>query len=900
MNLIRKILPILLTSILIVAIVYGFFWFKLRHSKSISHEQVIPANTVGFLSTNNFHQLSSTLRNHNSIWTNFLTYKKMESVNQHIEMIDSLSRIYPGVDALIKGRLIISLNRTANNFSLLFAVSSPEHNATEQLLKLFSTPSEIEKRKFENVTIYDIVFNDPKLLEKLSFYEHGGLLVFSPDKELLENSVRFMNSGKIITDNPGLKRLYTTTGKDANANIYINYPEAEKFTDKILRPEDAAFLHSFADWSAFDMDIKEDYFSLNGFTGTRDTLFQYLDLFKNQEAKSSSILEIIPANVEFFQLFTFSDNPTFLKKIKEHSFTGNHLIVDRDLINHEVDIQSEMREIIAGECGRLSVPGNYKYFIIKTKGKGLTVNAIKGWLHKLKDIEDNDLSSIESTYKIDRVNEVKVYKSPVLNLPAQVFGKLSGPGNYQYFTFSGNNMVFGESGEALKEFAYQNILGKTITADEYFKEMSNHFSSKSNVFLYANPSLLSGPISSALLPETALKINQNLENWKRFDAFSFQSTSAEDLHYFHVFVHFSHHLRKYVNTVWQRKLESGCSFKPAIVINHNTNEKEIFVQDKTDNIYLISNAGSILWRLHIDGPILGEVKQIDFYRNGKLQYLFNTKNKIYLLDRNGNNVESYPVSLRSPATTGLSLFDYDNNGEYRIFVPVEDLNIYLYDKYGKIISGWRFRGTDHPVNQPVSYLRSGSKDYIIARDLNRIYLLDRRGKHRVKISKHIEYSQNNPLYFIKNQIFATDTSGSVFKIELNKNVDKLFETNSGADHYFIPSDLDNNRKTEFVFASNNKLIVYDYFGKVIFSEKFPEKISFPPVIYEFSRNDKKIGVVIGKSNKIYLYNNDGSLYNGFPLQGSGMFSISSFPQLKARFNLIVGNNDNFLYNYSVQ
>ena len=51
---------------------------------------------------------------------------------------------------------------------------------------------------------------------------------------------------------------------------------------------------------------------------------------------------------------------------------------------------------------------------------------------------------------------------------------------------------------------------------------------------------------------------------------------------------------------------------------------------------------------------------------------------------------------------------------------------------------------------------------------------------------------------------------------------------------------------------------------------------------------------------IYLFNNDGSVYKGFPLKGTTLFSISSFPDLKGRFNLIVGNNDNFLYNYSVQ
>jgi hypothetical protein len=64
----------------------------------------------------------------------------------------------------------------------------------------------------------------------------------------------------------------------------------------------------------------------------------------------------------------------------------------------------------------------------------------------------------------------------------------------------------------------------------------------------------------------------------------------------------------------------------------------------------------------LEGPIMGSVQQLDFYKNGKLQYLFNTAEKIHLIDRNGNYVERYPIALRSPATSPLALFDYERTG----------------------------------------------------------------------------------------------------------------------------------------------------------------------------------------------------------------------------------------------
>ena len=52
--------------------------------------------------------------------------------------------------------------------------------------------------------------------------------------------------------------------------------------------------------------------------------------------------------------------------------------------------------------------------------------------------------------------------------------------------------------------------------------------------------------------------------------------------------------------------------------------------------------------------------------------------------------------------------------------------------------------------------------------------------------------------------------------------------------------------------------------------------------------------------KIYLINNDGTLYKGFPLDGNTLFSIGYLEGAGGEFNLIVGGSNNFLYNYSVQ
>lgn len=124
-------------------------------------------------------------------------------------------------------------------------------------------------------------------------------------------------------------------------------------------------------------------------------------------------------------------------------------------------------------------------------------------------------------------------------------------------------------------------------------------------------------------------------------------------------------------------LDTVASIKPFFFTNHTTGAKEIFIQDMKNNTYLINAAGRVLWKVPLTERIFGNIYMIDYFRNGKYQLLFSGRNFIHILDRNGNYVERYPVKLRSPATNSLSLFDYDNNMNYRLFIAGEDKMIDL-------------------------------------------------------------------------------------------------------------------------------------------------------------------------------------------------------------------------------
>ena len=120
-----------------------------------------------------------------------------------------------------------------------------------------------------------------------------------------------------------------------------------------------------------------------------------------------------------------------------------------------------------------------------------------------------------------------------------------------------------------------------------------------------------------------------------------------------------------------------------------------------------------------------------------------------------------------------------------------------------------------------------------------------------------------------------------------------------SNHYFDYQDINADGFKDYIFLDKNKLDVFKQDGSEIFDYKFDKNIDSSPVYYYFSYDDRKLGVVSKTTNEIFLFNSNGSIYEGFPLKGNTPFTIGYLGDSRSQFNLIVGTQYNFLYNYSV-
>lgn len=892
-SLIRRIISIVLIAGLIVAIIFGFLWFRLnKHSRMDAHE-AIPPEFAFCLEAPDYSRLSSALQNHSNIWKEFHAYSTVEQLDSLMHDMDSLYRNSEDVKRLIEGNVLVSVYPGDEKVDYLFVLNSPDRHATDEVLKRIDQETDIDKEKFEDVILYSLDFPQ-RIPDLLLFTETKGLFILASSEELLKKSVLQINHGQNVFRSEKYQKIRSTLGSDVEAHLYVSFDELEQLTAKVIRENKIPDLTGFTSSAALDVEIKPDQLLFNGFSKVSDTVFQQLSLFSGQDPVEQALFTVIPSTVVYFKWLGVSNSQQFEENMgKDNSWQAD---------NHK--FREIFYSVFSGQASEIVIRKGANDFsklaIVSVKSKGQAENILGDYFQKeYPGQKKSETITIAENYSVE------AYKIPFQGIENAMFNDLLQEAEYTWYSFYDNHLVLAKTISDLKEFVYLNSLGKTLDNDDYFQGLKDNFSSRSNLFIYFDPSQYYPEIMEILKPGTRSVIERHSDSWKKLNVVGFQNTVADDLNYFRLFINYTGKIREYVNTVWERKLEANLSMKPTVVLNHNNNEKEIFVQDRKNIIYLINNSGGIIWKQSIDGPILGKVYQMDYYGNGKLQYLFNTENKIYLIDRNGNNVDKFPVNLREKASAGLTLFDYDNNRNYRIPVPTVDRDILMYDKNGDIVSGWRFRRADQVIKFPVDHYRIGNKDYIVARDEFNLYILDRRGRKRVKPSEQIDFSVKNPVFFLSGstgteRLIASDKTGNVYAFFFDGTVRKIMEQEMSDDHFFVPSDINGDRRAEYIFMDSTRLQVFDGSSELIFSEIYPEDISLPPVIYSFSTADKKIGIVASESERIYLLNNDGSLYQGFPLQGSSLFSISSFPGLKDRFNLLVGNNDNFLYNYSVK
>lgn len=784
------------------------------------------------------------------------------------------------------------------------------------------------EKAYGNYTITEVtsLSTGPKL-----FYSFGNdFFLASPASILVEEVLRQFATPGIMKDPYFREVNVAASGQDFS--LFVNHAalgglftriftrSVTERTDEFnavsrIQPLAAAgpFLR-FAGWSRFGIRWQDDQITLKGHSGANDSLNHFLAVFQDQQPVRTRAEEILPRNTSWYCSYTFSGKDAFFDRLESY-FTHASTYYQREERmkrfdqGFRTDVRTDFREAVRSELmvATSVIPVNSAekttYFLIQTAGRSAgeeLLQKLMGNYAARREITPDQLTIEMSLPNGDRYT---AYRFPYPSFPGLWIGTPFSVAEANFVAVYNDLMVFCNTEQGLLDYLRHRTAGTTLDKEVHARQSLLPGSARANIHLFTDVNRLFGIRTELLAPSFLTQVDHHEELVRKAATIRWQVSREKGSYLHSLAVSLRSPSADNGHALWQTALGSALRTNPFLVINHNDRStREVIFQDQLNQVSLVSGNGHVRWTLPLQEPVLGEIHQIDVLRNGKLQYLFNTRDKLYLIDRNGNTVAPFPIRFPAPATNGVAVFDYDRNRNYRYFVAGEENRIFAYDQNGKTLTGWKFTKSNAPVTTPMQYFRVNGKDYIAVRDESTVYFLNRQGEQRIDIPEAVQLSAN-PLSLIGDRdpkFVGTAPDGRVHYFYPDGKHEVTGKQGFNATHFFVADDLDGNGTADFVFVDGNTLTVIDENGKRMFSKRIGNSVLSAPGIYSFTNQLKKVGVTSASDNEIYLFDPAGKLHSGFPLHGNSVFSIGKMSDSSDALNLIVGSADGMLLNYQLQ
>jgi len=760
--------------------------------------EFVPENTFAIIKSNSLTSLKNDVQNNT-----FLKGFSKTDIHQFLsENTHFLEYLQP------KSEVLFVFSENADS-TFSFSLITQYH---EQLFKTDSIADvKVETLTKENSSVQKITISDDEIYTAVV----NNVFVMSASMPFLENLIARQRNKS--TQNPVLQQIYTTSQNKA-LTLFIKTGKIPLWLGDAMG-ETTTMLSRFSSWMAVDADILPGEIKLSGITLSQDTIPQLMDVFKGTVPQKNELAKVTPVNSNGFVSVTYNDF-----EILNENLNAFRTIPD-SLQIHESFFKS------LNEVG----------VIYTASEKVLAVHAIDG------SITAETLMPLEETLHTYRGVTIKKFTdSSVFN---RVLHPLLPKTQAHFFAQLDDFFVFTTSATALEAIITDYTNETTLNFRPFYEDHFKHMSDASSLLLVGLneqlkkeiPALQSAGFSR--LPLAALQF-------------------VYDNRYAHI-----HGIVKEaslgsrtsgVSQLLQISLENELLNTPQFFSNHLTKGKDIVVQDVSNQLHLIAANGRVQWNRRLDGPILGEIHEIDMYKNGRIQMVFSTEKTLYVLDRNGNDIAPFPLKFKDAITQPLAVFDYDNNRNYRLVVT-QGKELLMYDAKGKTVSGFIFKKAGSALAIPPQHIRIGNKDYLLfAESGGKLNILSRTGSERISVSEKFDFGSQPIVSENEGFVFYTNDGKKVYIDQSGKVSKESLSGTSSA--YKIVRGRTQVTLEDYVLQINNRRI------------ELPFGMYDTPVI-SVSNQRILIAVTDKQENKVYVYNSQGQLLPNFPVYGTSVMEF---------------------------
>lgn len=659
---------------------------------------------------------------------------------------------------------------------------------------------------------YDKVKIDQLNKNNKDFYTTGigGFRILSNSKIILENIIRnYTNAIKAPLE---VQKLFNGLSSDSpsvvvNTNLFLQFS-----TTFFSEPFPKDFL-KLSEYLGFDLKFDSQKIFLSGIVfNSKDIKTDWSD-FSRVKAEESLVAEVLPHQFISAKSLIIDD---YYKLYPTNLATENPIAKDSLLIN--------IKEVTDVEF----VDGYARIF--------LSAN-IDQTFERLKTISVPETKfSSSQIHKFNKSHDLNKILQPYL--PEKML---------KYYSIENDFIICSNTVETLENLIIQINNKNVLVKDPNYKNHMDALYGKNHMLWISNTTQQDKSLKS--------KYNSNYQDafksldWKDNELIISQLLVEDNFAYLNILSKQTPENKNKVEVSQQIRLKHDKDLvsSPKFFKNWRTGQHDVVYQDVTNTLYLKDTKANLIWSKKLDSRIIGDISIIDIYQNGRLQMAFTTQNKVYIIDKNGNDVAPFPIESRRKITQSLSVFDYDKNGKYR-FVVVMDDKVRMYDKQAKRVRGFKFRNAKAPLAFPLKHLRIGTKDYIIAQETSgKLHILNRRGKERVEVDDSFRHSEYQ-WYAHDNKFVSINDKGNILEIDQDGKLKTIRK------EWLNPKF--NAGKNYLVSMSENEFKIND---KTI---ELPFGVYTKPIIMK-----KHVGIADSQAQKIYILDFDGNVLEGFPSFG---------------------------------
>lgn len=773
--------------------------------------------------------------------------------------------------------MFVSFHPEKNNIALLFSIPSSEKIDTEvinQLLPKIGSAYQVQQKDTLGIKLFSYKAEKSDSTFYVSYLDDIFFASYSKDlllKTLDKKTPKF--------EEKQIEFFNKNNKQNTPFTVYLAQQNLPAIVDKFRRNKPGDFLRQFINLkgqTAWNINYKQDALMLSGESELEEVKGQYIALFANQRKTTQRLYNYFPSNAAMFIEYSYSDAKTWQSDLKAwHAVTDDSKQLEgqsKEIEKNRSDLLTTFQSAMGGDFAVVEQNNSDYLGFINVQDSSKFLDALS---HIAESVGDS------------------TYRFRYANIPYRFYGEGMKAFNRPYFTRIDGLIVMANHLSTLQEYVQKwkrkDLLIGTLGFKNYEKIQGN----EANVTVFLNTKNASNFLINNLETPYSKNFRDNKEyNLQEFYSWSLQLTGNSGNFLSRLYAIYKSKNTLGVTPEWTYAMGSRLITGPFVFEQSDTSQF-ILTQEQDHTVHAVHPSGNKLWTTLFSGRIVGKVQQL----KDRSLIAVTDRRRLYRFDTQGKSLKGFSTSIKDEPVAQPTYVDWGN--QQMLLIPAKN-RVMAYDLEGGPIEGWDDVQVEGEILGPIQFHDNKA---IVTSSYGRVYFFDIDG-HKVQeidVPGDINFVSNVGIVIRENQTlyYACDELGDVYMMNSEGQSSKVLEGKWNSKYQADFENVHSTSAPELIVLDGPQLQVYELGDSLrrVYEYTFTQNVENRPYYFASGTGGlMSLGIASQGTNLIYLFAENGTLVDGFPVEAQPLFYYGKINYNSANY-LICTRRDFKLYAY---